>query len=97
MTLGRIAGECRGKHRNVLATLTQWCDVNRNDAQTIKKISTEILPLDLFFKRAMCRAHDAHVDGNRFVTPESFNPPLFQRAQQLCLDIRAHIADFVEE
>src|ERR1043165_3212715 len=97
MTLGGIPRKGGGEHRNVLATLTQGRDVDRDHAQTIKQVRTEILFLDLFFKSTMCRAHNAHVDGNRFVAAESFNPSLLERAQQLCLDVRAHIADFIEE
>src|SRR2546429_9051797 len=52
---------------------------------------------DLFFQGTMRGADDTHVDGNRFVAAESFNSSLFQRAQQLCLHVRAHVADFVEK
>src|ERR1044072_3012110 len=97
MTFGRVPCETRSKHRNIFTTFTQWRNINRDDAEAVKKIGAEILSLDLLFQCAMRRADDAHIDGNRFVAAESFNPPLFERAQQLCLDISAHVPDFIEE
>ena len=45
----------------------------------------------------MRRADNAHVDRNRFVAPEPFDPSLFERAQKLCLHIRTHVTNLVKE
>src|SRR5207237_9898239 len=82
---------------NVFSAFAQRCNVHRYYAQAIEEIGAKISLGDLFFQGAMRGADDAHVDGDRFVATQSFDSSLFECAQQLCLDVGAHVADFVEE
>src|SRR6266542_2765806 len=66
-----------GKLRDILASFTKKRNINGNNTQTIKKIRTKISGSDLLFKWTMSRAHDAHVDRNRLVTPSLSILPSF--------------------
>jgi hypothetical protein len=41
--------------------------------------------------------HDAHVDGDRLIRAESFDTTFLKGTEQLGLDIRAHVANLVQE
>jgi hypothetical protein len=43
------------------------------------------------------RAHNPHIDGNRFVTAQPLNSSFLQRAQKLRLHVGAHIANLIQE
>src|SRR5438552_1329030 len=97
MTLGSLAGKGLREDGNVLASFAQRSNVDRNHAQAIEEIGAKISIGNFFFQRAMRGADDPHIYRNRFVTAKSFNPTLFQRAQELCLYVGAHVANLIQK
>src|ERR1041384_6880674 len=87
----------RGReHWNIFSTIPQRRDIDRYYTQTVKEVGAEISILDLVFQITMRGADNPNVDSDRLVAAESFNSSLFEGAQQLCLYVRAHVADLIE-
>src|SRR5207247_25878 len=97
VTVSGGAGKCLRKQRNIFSPLPQRRNINRNNAETVKEISAEIPRSDFLFEGPMRGADNANVHWNGFVTSQSFDPSLFQGAQEFGLHICAHVANLVEE
>src|SRR3989441_625402 len=82
---------------NVFASLAQWRNLNRNHMQTVEKISAKISRRNLLLQWPVSGADNAHIHRNRFVASQAFDAPLFERAEQFCLHVGAHVSDLVQK
>src|SRR2546429_9632139 len=97
MPFSSVSCERGGEYRDVFPTIPQRRDIDRHYAQAVEQVGAEITILDLVFQITMSGAPNPNVDGDRFIAPESFYPSFFEGAQQLCLYVRTHVTNLIEE
>ena len=83
--------------RDILGTLPQWRQQQREDVQPIVEIFPEAPVGDHFCQIAVCRCHQAYIDLDGPGTAQTFELLLLQDAQQLGLQFRGNVANLVEE
>src|SRR5258706_3145924 len=89
--------KCLGTLWYVFATLAQGRNIDCHYSQAVKKINPEISCRNLLLTRTTRSAYDAHLNGDRFVAAQSFDAPLFQRAQEFRLHVGTHVANLIEK
>src|ERR1700722_3641543 len=82
---------------DILFTLAQWRDHERNDVEAIEEIFAKISFGNLLFQIFISRGYDSHVYGNGIVTSHGDEALLFERAQNFRLRLQAHVADFIQK
>jgi hypothetical protein len=93
----QLGQEVRHQDRHVLAPLAQRRQVHGDDVDAEVEVLAEAPGLHLFVEVLVRRAHQAHVDPDRFAAAYRLDLAVLQRAQQLGLHLRPHVADLVEE
>src|SRR6185369_11592088 len=83
--------------RNVLAPIAQRRHLDRHHTQAIVEILAEAPFADGLFEVAIGRRDDAHVHALRGHPADRLEHAVLEHAQQLHLQLRAHVADLVEE
>ena len=68
-----------------------------DDVEAIVKVLAEPPLCDGLFQIAMRGGHDAHVHLGRFLCAEAHEFAILQNLQQLGLQLKIHVADFVEQ
>ncbi|MNV59729.1 hypothetical protein D3C71_1521710 [compost metagenome] len=71
--------------------------MDANHVQTVEQVFTEFAFLHALFKVLVRGGDNAHVDFNGGVAADAVKLPIGQHAQQTCLHVQRHIADFIEE
>src|SRR4051812_17364619 len=89
--------EMLGEERNVLATVSQWRQVNRNNVQPVVEVGAKTSRLDFLFEVPVCRGDQARVDWNCLCGADRDHFTMLQRTQQLDLRRRSRFADLVEK
>ena len=89
--------EVRREQRNVLATLGERRQLQRDDVQAVIEILAELARRLLRFEVAVRRRDDAHVDRKRLRRADRPHLALLEHAQQLHLQRQRHVADLVQE
>ena len=77
--------------------LAQWRQRHGNDIQAVIKVLAEFAGLDGLLQVLVGGRNDAGVEGQQAGPAQAFEFTLLQDAQQLGLQQRGHLADFVEE
>ena len=96
--LGRQLGEVPvGDERYVFWTLSQRDRLNHHHVQAVKEVLTEAALIHFGLQRAVRGSQHPHVDGDFFMTANGHDGSLLQHTQQLGLNLRLHLPDFVEE
>ena len=85
------------QQRDVVDALAQRRHVDREDVQAIEQVLAKAAVGNPQLQVAMGRGDDAGVEMNRLRAAEPLELPLFEHAQQLDLDLRRQLADFIEE
>src|SRR3954463_1494099 len=92
-----IGDESAEKRHDVLGTLPQRRDPEREDGEPVIQIFAEATFLGCLAQIAVCRGKDAHVDGDRQRATEAGDFPLLEDAEELRLQIERQFANLVEE
>src|SRR4051812_2970552 len=71
--------------------------MDRHNIEPVVQVFTELALLDERFQIFMCRRDNSDVDLTNGVLPKRFHLPGLQKAQDLCLQRKGEVADFVEE
>ena len=85
------------RKRHVLLAFAQGRHVNGHDVEAEKQVLAEFLAFDAFFQVPVGGGDDADVHLDGAVAADAFQFALLQDAQQLGLDLRGNLADFVQQ
>ena len=85
------------QQRNVARPLAQRRQSDFHHAQPEKQILAESPGLDHFLQIFIGRGDQPHIRGQGFVRADPLEGPFAQKTQQLDLDGRVNLADFVQE
>src|SRR5215472_11426410 len=89
--------EMSRQQRNILATLAQGRNLDRNHAEPVVKVLAEAPFRNLLFKILIRRRNNAHIDVRFFRAPDRAHLSLLKHAVQLHLHSQTHVADLVHE
>src|SRR5580704_108749 len=92
-----MGDEMVGQPRDVLATLAERRDVNRQHVQSIEEIGAQATIRDVALEVAIRGRDEANVDANRARCADAFDLLFLQRAQELHLTLERQLADLIEE
>ncbi len=96
--IGRqLVHEMVGQKRNVLLALAQRRNVQRHHVQAVVEVFAERALLERRAQILVGGGDHAHVDVPRHVAAQPLEFALLQNAQQLHLDGRRHVADFIQK
>ena len=95
--IGSPHQEVTHQQGNVFGTLTEIGNANSDDVQTMKKIFAETSIGNQCFEILMRCCNDAHIDLDRGCAAHPVELAVLQYAQQSCLKVCRHVADFVEK
>ncbi|MCG3163784.1 MAG: hypothetical protein JMDDDDMK_05235 [Acidobacteria bacterium] len=82
---------------NIVATVTQRRDAERDDVQAVIQILAETSVFDHRFEVAVGRAEHAHVNFDRACAADARDFFFLQGAQQFGLHALTHFADFIQK
>ena len=86
-----------GQNRNIVAAVAQSWKLERNDADTIEQILTELVFGNHPGKIPIRRGDDPHVDRDFLCASNATDRPLLKHTQQFHLHGEAGVAHFVEK
>ena len=89
--------EMFGQHMHVFSSLAQGRQAQTNDVQTVKQIFTEHAFFDALFQILVCGSNDANIGFNRCVPAHPVKMAIRQHAQQTCLKVKGHVANFIQK
>jgi hypothetical protein len=92
-----LSDEVQHQRRDVLGTLTERRDFDREYAEPVEEVLSEAASLDLLLQVAIGRGDDPDIHPARPGLAEALELTLLQHAQQFCLHGHGHLADLVEE
>ena len=92
-----LLGEMLGQGADVLGPLAQRGQAQIHDIQAIEQVFAERAVLDGFRQVAVGGGDDADVDLDRLGAADPVDLALLDGAQQLGLQARVHLADFVQQ
>src|SRR3954468_8530870 len=92
-----VGDERAEKRHDVLGTLPQRRDPEREDGEPVIQIFAEATFLGCLAQIAVRRGEHAHVDGSRQRATEAGDFPLLQDSEELRLQIERQFANLVEE
>ena len=85
------------QERNVLRAFAQGRDTQRENIQAIIKVGPEFPGGDHARQIAAGRRHYSHIDPHGLTAANAFEFLLLQHAQQLGLQLKGNVSDFVEK
>jgi hypothetical protein len=91
------AGEVPDEQGDVLRTLPQSGDANREDVEPVVEVGPELLLVDHPGEVHVGGGHQTGICVNRAGTAEAFEFPFLEHAQQLGLQLERRLADLVQE
>src|SRR5436190_2183210 len=94
---GEALQEVVDQQGDVLPAVAQRRHVDRDDVEPVIEVLPEPLLLDQLLERPVGRRNDADVDLDVLGAAHPAERPLLERAQELRLERRRHVADLVEE
>ena len=83
--------------RDVFLAVAQRRDKEGDDVEAIEEVFAEVAAGDLFFEVLVGGGDDADVDVDGVAGADGVEALFVQSAEDLCLSLEAHVADFVEE
>ena len=83
------------KQRNVVAPLSKRREVHLNDVQTVIQVLTKLSLLHEFREVSIGRADHSNADVDRAIASQPLEAALLQNAQQLGLQAKTKVADFI--
>ena len=86
-----------GQRQNVLAPLAQRRDVQLHHVQPVKQILAKTAGFDFLLQIAVARGEDARVGVDFAVRADALKSPVLRHAQQLGLQRRRHLGDFIQK
>ena len=86
-----------GQIGDVFLVFAQGGDMDGNDVEAEEKVLAEFLAFDAFFQTAVGGGDDADVHLDGAVAAHALQFAFLQDAQELGLDLRGNLADFVQE
>ena len=89
--------ETLGQRRDVFATFAQRRQLDRKVGQAVVKVRTQYVAGHRIGRIAIGRRDDAHINRHVVLAAEAGDHAVFQRTQQVDLQLRGHLGDFVEE
>lgn len=95
--VGIGAQKMQGDRQYVVLAITQRWQVQRDDMQAVEKVFAKTAFLDLVARIAVGRADEAHIDFFQPAGTDGLEAAALHEAQQFGLQLRAHLADFIEE
>src|SRR6185503_3671303 len=94
---GEALEEVVDQERDVLTAVAERRDVDRDDVQPVVQVFPELLLLDQLLEGPIGRRDDADVDLDILRAADAAEGPLLERAEELRLERRGHVADLVQE
>src|SRR5438552_3849329 len=85
------------QRRNVLGTLAQRRQHEREDINAMKQVPPKLLLADASFEIAVCGDYDANVDSDGLLSANPFDLTFFEHAQQFRLHGVRHVSNLVEK
>ena len=85
------------EERDVLAATPERRHLDRHDAEAIEEVLAELARGDRLLEGPVGRGDDAHVDLLRGDAADRLEAAVLEDAQELHLELRAHLPDLVEE
>ena len=89
--------EFAGEQRDVFLAVAQRRNEEGDDVEAVEEVFAEVAAGDLFFEVFIGGGDDAGVDVDGSAGADGIEALFVQSAQNLCLRLQAHVADFVEE
>src|SRR5450631_2832369 len=86
-----------GQRRDVVDTLAQRWQAQPDDVEPMQQIFAEQALSDALFQVLMCGGDDSNVRAQRRVAAYAIVFTVGQHAQKPDLQVRRHVADFIEE
>src|SRR5271166_735884 len=93
----RLDDKIVGQKRNILRSLSQCRQCDRNNIQAMIKIAAKRPGLHCLEQTAVGCGDEANIDLHRTCSAHAFELPLLQNAQQLRLQSHGKLSDLVEE
>ncbi len=87
----------KDQFRNVFATLAQRRYFDADHVQAVQQILAEHVLFHAFFQRLVRGCDHAHIDAHGHLAADAIELAFGQYAQQAGLQLRRHVADFIEE
>src|SRR5262249_25343276 len=97
VALGRVAHEARGEQRDVLTTLAERWQADRESTEPVVEIVPEPALADFGREVPVGGRHDPDVDPTGTTIADGSNLALLQDSQQLRLHGSGHLTDLVQE
>jgi len=82
---------------NVVATVTQRRQGDGENVQPIVEVLAEVAGHDELLEALIGRGQDPDVDLDQLLPPDAVKLLLFEDPKQLCLGLKRHLPDLVEE
>jgi len=95
--LVELGEEVLGEELDVLDALAQRRHVQREHLQAVEEIAPQLAGVDGFVRVAVARSQHANVGLDRLVGSDAAHRARLEHAQELHLEVRGHLGDFVEE
>ncbi|MNN04725.1 hypothetical protein D3C81_1174560 [compost metagenome] len=89
--------EVAGQQQDVLAAFAQGRHFDVEDVEAIEQVLAEQAFADHFFQVAVGGAEDPYVDLDLTVTADPAKTAVVEETQQFGLQVRRHLADFIEK
>ncbi|MNS87722.1 hypothetical protein D3C72_1216740 [compost metagenome] len=89
--------EVASQQQDVLAAFAQRRHFDVEHVEAIEQVFTELTFADHFFQVAVGRTENPHVDLHLAITAHATEAAVVEKTQQLGLQVRRHLADFVEK
>ncbi|EGO96456.1 hypothetical protein APM_0689 [Acidiphilium sp. PM] len=94
---GIMSHEMVREGRNIPRTLTQRRNSQRHDIQTKEQIFPKSAIRNGRPQINVRGSKDAHINWHGPITANPIHSALLKRAQQLCLQARVHLSDFIKQ
>ena len=95
--LRELLGEMTNQQRNVVATLAQRRQQDREHVQAIEKVAAKLAVGDHLRQVSIRCRHQPHIHTHRARASQAFEFLLLESSEQLRLEFERNVTDFVEE
>ena len=85
------------QHEYIFAPLTQGRQAQANHVEAVKQVFPKAAFLDALLQVLVRGGNHAHIGLDGVVATDAVKMPVRQHAQQPCLQVKRHVANFIEE
>ncbi len=89
--------ELVGQGQNVGTTLTQWCQVQREDIEPVEEVFTKTTGGHFFLEIAVGGGNDAHIQRHGLAAAQAFHFFFLEHTQQFRLQANIDLGDFIQQ